>query len=175
MISNVVGMSTVGVNLQHKDLQRVSAPGVYYNPRTFSGTIIRLKKPRCSMLVFSNGKVVIAGGKAKAELETAVKKLASMLRRIGYTEAKAAPTIITNVVASSQLSDKLDINKLYEKENNVVLDKERFPGALLELPSGGKAVCFASGKYYVTGFNKEETSLNGLNEAKDILIKYSIK
>ena len=172
MISNVVGLSSVGVDITLKDLQRTSAPGVYYNPRKFSGTIIRLKKPRCTLLVFSNGRVVNAGGRSKADLDQAVQKLAKMLRRIGYIKAKAQPTTITNVVASSSLSGLLDIDKAYKAIDSAVLDKERFPGMSFELPSGGKAIAFASGKYFVTGVNEEDKALNGLKEAEDLLTKY---
>ena len=174
MIKNVVGLSSFGVNIQLKDLQHTSAPGVYYNPRRFSGTVIHLKKPRCCLLVFSTGKVVIAGGRSKDELVLAVKKLARMLRRIGYNKAKASDVIITNVVASSDLQQPLDINMMYSKVDFCHLDKERFPGASLDLPGGGKAIAFASGKYFVTGFKEEERAIEGLQEAKNIMITFLV-
>ena len=172
MIVNVVGLASVGVKIKHKDLQKTSAPGVYYNPGKFSGSVIRLKKPRCCLLVFSNGKVVIAGGRTKTDLETAVKTLADMLQKIGYSNAKASSVTLTNVVASSQIDARLNIDLLNKKLKTVHLDKERFPGALLELPSGGKAVCFASGKFYVTGLKEEQLAINALKEATDILLKF---
>ena len=172
MISNVVGLSSVGVDINHKDLQRVSAPGVHYNPHRFSGTIIRLKEPRCSLLVFSNGKVVIAGVKSKRKLTTAVQKLVKMLWHIGYNKAAVGEVKITNVVASSALPGSLDINTMNANVRKCYLDKERFPGASIDLASGGKAIAFASGKYYVTGFKEEGKAMLGLKEASDIMMQF---
>ena len=172
MISNVVGLSSVGVDINHKDLQRVSAPGVHYNPHRFSGTIIRLKVPRCALLVFSNGKVVIAGAKSKGALTTAVHKFVKMLWRIGYNKATVGVIKVTNVVASSALPGCLDINTMSATVRKCYLDKERFPGATIDLASGGKAIAFASGKYFVTGFKEEEQAMQGLKEASDIMIQF---
>ena len=162
MISNVVGTSNVNtsVDLGHV-VQQIS---VAYKPSRFSGVSIRLE--RCTLLLFTNGKVVIAGGKSKNDLENAVHELSKMLLKIGYADACAQPVTITNVVSSGDVGFPLRLEELQKHQKGMKVEKEIFPGGSFKMANGATVVVFSSGKFYCTGVRDENESLRTLDEAK---------
>ena len=73
-----------------------------YNPKTFPGIIYRFYKPKCTMLIFKNGKIVCTGAKKINDAQKSINKL-------GITLAKTFPDIdknpeikIQNIVARSE-------------------------------------------------------------------------
>ena len=107
MISNVVGTASVGaaVDLEHVVYQISAA----YRKPNFSGAIIKMK--HCTLLLFSNGKVVAAGGKSIRDLEDGVSELTTMLAVIGYSSACAQPVTVTNVVSSGDVGFPLRLEE----------------------------------------------------------------
>ena len=170
MIVNVVGTS----KLHHIiDLhQLLSLEDVSYAPEKFSAAFIRLKVPKCTLLVFKNGNLVCTGGRSKVDLTNAVAKLARMLQELNYN-LSPEPVVVTNVVAASNMSGNIDIKNLCKNKTGVSFDREIFPGARFKLPiSGATVVLFASGKYYCTGTRSEQQALSALEEARRQLLPY---
>ena len=73
-VRNIVASLDIGHTL---DLARVvrSSPDVIYEPEQFPGAMLKTKGESISFLVFSSGKVVIAGAKTMAELKSAAKRI----------------------------------------------------------------------------------------------------
>ncbi|KAL2477452.1 TATA-box-binding protein 1 [Forsythia ovata] len=68
-IQNIVGSCDVNFSIRLESFQ-ISSHGVFstYEPELFPGLIYRMKKPKIVILVFSTGKIVIAGAKVEDEI-----------------------------------------------------------------------------------------------------------
>lgn len=55
-----------------------------YNPKRFPGAVVRLREPRATCLVFSNGKLVCTGARSEAEANLASRKCARIIQKIGF-------------------------------------------------------------------------------------------
>jgi transcription initiation factor TFIID TATA-box-binding protein len=82
-ITNIVAAAELGLNL---DLYKIAykLDNVEYEPEQFPGAILKFKKPKVSLLLFKNGKVICAGAKNEDEIRKALKMAKSMLK--GYVE-----------------------------------------------------------------------------------------
>jgi len=56
-------------------------PSVEYHPEVFPGVVFRLGKPKATVLLFENGKLVCTGAKSEREAEDAVLRLAELLKK----------------------------------------------------------------------------------------------
>lgn len=172
MIANIVATTSLGIDINLRDTLRLSVPGVSYNPRKFAAAVLRFKQPKCTMLVFSNGKVVCNGSNNQPNMSKNVKRLVRKLKKIGYTRASATPLIIANVVASSEMNSRLDLTAFCKQQQGVQYNTEIFPGASFDIGDGVKAVAFSTGKFYCTGSKSEEQAMIKLNEVKQQLLSY---
>jgi len=88
-IENIV--ATVSVQIEEKiDLKLIAqkCAGVEYNPERFPGLIMRVEKPRATVLVFSTGKMVITGIKDSEEVTNVVEKVIKNINNIGIKITK---------------------------------------------------------------------------------------
>ena len=75
-IENVV--ATVVVEITEKiDLNQIARrhAEVEYNPERFPGLVMRIEKPRATILIFSTGKMVVTGLRQASEAEKVVDKV----------------------------------------------------------------------------------------------------
>ncbi len=79
-ITNIVAYSSLDLNLNLFDLA-IGLDDIEYEPEQFPGAILKLKKPNVSLLVFKNGKVIVAGARNREEIEKALKKVNEMLKK----------------------------------------------------------------------------------------------
>lgn len=79
-ITNIVASADLGVVLDLYAIAR-EFPDVEYEPEQFPGAILKFKKPRASMLLFKNGKVICAGAATEREVRTALYKARRMLKK----------------------------------------------------------------------------------------------
>ena len=82
-ITNIVAAAELGLNL---DLYKIAykLDNVEYEPEQFPGAILKFKKPKVSLLLFKNGKVICAGAKNEDEIRKSLKMAKVMLKN--YTE-----------------------------------------------------------------------------------------
>jgi len=87
-IQNIVASAELGfpVELEKaaKELDRIM-----YEPEQFPAAILYIDRPRVSMLLFANGKVIIAGAKAEEEIMDAYRKIIAVLERFRPEEVVA--------------------------------------------------------------------------------------
>ncbi|KAE9006059.1 hypothetical protein PR003_g17029 [Phytophthora rubi] len=60
-VRNVVGSSDVGFRIRLEGLARDHLRFSTYEPEMFSGLIYRMLRPKCTLLIFISGKIVITG------------------------------------------------------------------------------------------------------------------
>ena len=174
MIANIVATTSLGIEINLRDAQRLSVPGVSYNPRKFTAAVLRFKDPGCTLLLFSNGKVVCNGANDISHMEKNIKRLVRKLKKIGYSKTTESPLKIINVVASSKMKGRLNLNALCKQYPGVRYEPEIFPGASFDIGDRVKVKIFSSGKFYCTGSKSIEQALLELNNAEQILLRYIV-
>ena len=70
------------------DLYKIASKitDVEYEPEQFPGAILKFKKPKASLLLFKNGKVICAGAKNEKEIKQTLLKARKML--VPYAEKR---------------------------------------------------------------------------------------
>ena len=59
---------------EHKKFSRC-----HYEPELFPGLIYKMKSPKVALLIFTSGKIVLAGAKCRKEVYTAYQKIYPVL------------------------------------------------------------------------------------------------
>ena len=55
-----------------------------YNPKRFTGCVIRLREPRVTCLLFSTGKMVATGGRSEESNNLGARKCARVIQKLGF-------------------------------------------------------------------------------------------
>ena len=157
-IENVVASTSLGREL---DLHAISLAleGAEHNPERFPGLIYRLKEPKTASLLFRSGKVVCTGGKSLADVKAAITKVVKHLEATGV-HIKIEPKIeVQNIVASSDLETKININAVAIGLglDKVEYEPEQFPGLVYRIAVPKVVILlFGSGKLVCTGARTPE-------------------
>ena len=177
-IENVVASVTLN---QRFDLNAIvkSNPGVEYNPKRFPGLVFRLKKPKTAILIFSTGKMVCTGAKSEKKAKQAVKKVVNELKSSGIIIPGKPEIKVVNMVASADLSGRIELEEATYSRGRTMYEPEQFPGLIYRMDDPKVVILiFASGKIVCTGATKEEdvyTAVENLHQdiKKKDLICYS--
>jgi len=154
-IENVVASASLH---QHIDLESIAKtfPLVEYKPDRFPGLVYRLKKPKVATLVFSTGKVIVAGAKSENRARRAVSKLVEELKRGGIVILGKPDVTIRNVVASADLKHRIDLEDTANGLEGTIYEPDQFPGLIYRMKELGVVMLiFASGKLVCTGASRE--------------------
>ncbi|HDQ05260.1 MAG TPA: TATA box-binding protein [Candidatus Bathyarchaeota archaeon] len=155
-IENVVASATLD---QRIDLHAVvkGNPGVEYRPETFPGLVFRLKRPKTAILIFSTGKMVCTGAKSEREAKRAVKKVVRELKKSGIIIPGKPEIKVVNMVASANLSGRIELEESASSLGRTMYEPEQFPGLIYRVDKPRVVfLIFASGKLVCTGATKEE-------------------
>ena len=78
-VQNIVATTSLRKPVSLIKLARSEA-NTEYNPEQFPGLVLRIKKPKSAVLVFSSGNLVCTGTKNRQELDLAKKQLLKNLK-----------------------------------------------------------------------------------------------
>ena len=181
-IVNMVASSSLNQDLDLKEiseaLKGMSGVEVRYEPEKFPGLIMKWWNK--SVLLFRNGKLVIAGAKSKKELEETISFIMRVLTPILKTVPEKIRVEIQNMVVTGDLGGNIDLELLAEKRG-AVYDPEQFPGLRLNLysVSGGKSPCtsliFSNGRFVLVGCRKEEDVEKSVKVLEDVISEPGIQ
>ncbi|MBY8988079.1 MAG: TATA-box-binding protein, partial [Candidatus Lokiarchaeota archaeon] len=131
-IENVVASATLN---QKFDLNAIvkGNPGVEYNPKRFPGLVFRLKKPKTSILIFSKGKMVCTGAKSENESKKAVRKVVKELKSSGIIIPGKPEIKIVNMVATANLSGRIELEEATYSLGKTMYEPEQFPGLIYRM------------------------------------------
>jgi transcription initiation factor TFIID TATA-box-binding protein len=155
-IENVVGTGTLN---QRIDLDAVvkGNPGVEYRPKQFPGLVFRLKRPKTATLIFNSGKMVCTGAKSEKEARRAVMKVVKELKKSGIIIIGKPEIKVVNMVASANLSGRIELEDCASSLGRTMYEPEQFPGLIYRMDEPKVVILlFASGKLVCTGATKEE-------------------
>ncbi len=143
------------------DLQSlaVSLDGADYEPEQFPGLIYRLKEPKTATLLFRSGKVVCTGAKSLDQVKLAIDKVTTQIRKAGVTLDSEPKIEVQNIVASSDLGQKINLNVIAITLGleRVEYEPEQFPGLVYRLDEPKVVLLlFGSGKLVCTGARRPQ-------------------
>ena len=157
-----------------------SLDNVRYDKKKFSAAIKRIKDPKCSILIFNNGKLIITGCKSEDQCNIVSQKIAESIQRIGY-EVRITDRSVKNLVGSIDYGSNIDLFTLAKSIGpNASFEPELFPGLIfsskkINIKDGDKQNCkitvFRSGKINITGTKTKEE----LNDAFSSIFYYLIE
>ena len=138
-----------------------------YNPDTFPGLIYRIPQPKSTILVFSTGKLVLTGLKKAKDVVPITQKIMKVIKKYGGKITSEPEIKIQNIVASGDLSLRLNLDLMSISLERALYEPEVFPGLIyrMEVPKVVFLI-FASGKIVCVGA-KSETDVQ---EAVKILL-----
>lgn len=121
-----------------------------YNPRKFPSIVMRLRKPKATVLISKNGHIVVVGCKSELEArKTSIKVLNRINKQLKLDLSITRPEL-KNMVASGV--HDFDLRPYWNATSeNVSHEAEIFPGIRVGLTGGMSATIFGSGKFFITG------------------------
>jgi transcription initiation factor TFIID TATA-box-binding protein len=172
-VENMVSAITLDAKI---DLRKFvgKVKGIEYNPENFPGAIYRPKEPKVAMLIFSSGKVICTGAKAQRDIDAAVVDLLRKLKE-GGVEVKGEPKVeIQNIVASSEIGVKVNLDQLAIECFNTEYEPEQFPGLVLRLDEPKTVILvFTSGKVIITGAKSQSDLERSAEKAENVVREYN--
>jgi len=166
-VQNIVATTSLGKQISLTKLARTQN-NTEYNPEQFPGLVLRVKKPKSAVLVFSSGNLVCTGTKSVAQVKEVIKAVIKQIAKIGVRITQKPKIEVQNIVASGSIDLTLNLNMLALQLENTEYEPEQFPGLvykLIEPPA--TFLLFSNGKLVCTGTkNKDqlEQSMVQLNK-----------
>jgi transcription initiation factor TFIID TATA-box-binding protein len=140
-----------------------------YNSDRFPGLFERVKHPKCVIIVFKNGKLVLTGLKTSENIDLTIKKLIQKIKNVIPTSIKndLFTSEIVNIVVTADLGKQINLDKAALLLDNIIYEPEVFPGVIYKRSEPVKSVflLFSTGKIVLTGIRDEniiEPTLIGL-------------
>lgn len=150
-VQNIVATTSLGERISLIKLAK-SEDNTEYNPEQFPGLVLRIKKPKSAVLIFSSGKLVCTGTKNIAQVKEVISSVIRQLRHISVRITKKPRIEVQNIVASGSVGFALDLNRLSLKLENTEYEPEQFPGLVYKLPKPNATfLLFSNGKLVCTG------------------------
>src|SRR3989338_1434744 len=155
-VQNIVATTSLGKDVSLTKLARTQ-PNTEYNPDTFPGLVLRIKKPKSAVLVFSSGNLVCTGTKSIAQVKEVVQQVIKQLRKIGVNVTMKPKITVQNIVASGAVNLDLNLNTLALELENTEYEPEQFPGLVYKLEEPTATfLLFSNGKLVCTGTKNKQ-------------------
>jgi transcription initiation factor TFIID TATA-box-binding protein len=174
-IENVV--ATVVLDITEKiDLNILARKyaDVEYNPERFPGLVMRIEKPKATILVFSTGKMVVTGLRHASEAEVVV---GEVVKRIKKAKIDVSNPIITvqNIVASGDLHTNIDLNMAAVVMEYAMYEPEVFPGLIYRMQDPKTVfLIFSTGKIVCTGAKTKEDVAQAIRKLNEEVREYGV-
>ena len=186
-IQNIVSTANLECELNLKAIALLLENAVY-NPKRFSGLIMRIKEPKSTALIFNNGKMVVLGAKTEEDSKKASRKFAKTLKSLNFNVI-FKNFRIQNIVASCDVKFEIRLNalNLYMKVKGKKphYEPEVFPGLIYRYSDNNSNynennnklnlvfLVFSSGKIVITGAKSRDQIYNAFNEFYALLNNFN--
>ncbi len=150
-IQNIVATTSLGKDVPLTKLAK-TIQTTTYNPETFPGLILRIKKPKSAVLVFASGNLVCTGTKSILQVKQVIEQVIKTLRKINIKITGKPKITVQNIVASGSINIPLNLNFLALELENTEYEPEQFPGLVYKLVEPNATfLLFSNGKLVCTG------------------------
>lgn len=166
-IQNIVATASLGKPVPLTKLARTN-PNTEYNPETFPGLVLRIREPKSAVLVFSSGNLVCTGTKSVSQVRDVINEVIKQLKKVNVNVTTQPKITVQNIVASGEITLKLNLNFLALEMENTEYEPEQFPGLVYKLiEPNATFLLFSNGKLVCTGTkNKSE-----LDTSMEVMLK----
>ena len=168
-VQNIVATTSLEKEVSLTRLARTQ-PNTEYNPDTFPGLVLRVKKPKSAVLVFSSGNLVCTGTKSVAQVKDVVQQVIKQLKKVNVNVTIKPKIVVQNIVASGAINLDLNLNTLALELENTEYEPEQFPGLVYKLEDPTATfLLFSNGKLVCTGTkNKAQLDSSMLQLNKNV-------
>ncbi len=174
-IENVVAFASLGKDIKLQTLVEM-LEAAEYEPEQFPGLVYRIKNPRAAALIFSSGKIVCTGAKSIELAKEAMRKVVDDIREIGIDLPRDFEIKVENIVASSQIDAKLNLEEIALTLENAEYEPEQFPGLVYRIREPRVAfLLFSSGKIICTGAQNIKDVHAALRKLKEKLKEIGVE
>jgi transcription initiation factor TFIID TATA-box-binding protein len=136
-----------------------------YNPEQFPGLVLRVKKPKSAVLVFSSGNLVCTGTKSISQVKEVIQEVIRQLKKINVKVTITPKITVQNIVASGSINLNLNLNFLAVELENTEYEPEQFPGLVYKLiEPNATFLLFSNGKLVCTGTKNREQLENSMDQ-----------
>ncbi len=143
---------------------------VRYIPEQFPGVIVKIKRPKVTILVFSTGKLVVTGAKSAEMILEAVEVISELLRETSHKIVHEVTITVQNIVASGTLGKRINLELAALLLEHAMYEPEQFPGLIYRMQEPKVVLLlFQSGKLVCTGAKKEEYVNQSIKKIYSIL------
>ncbi|MFH1711321.1 MAG: TATA-box-binding protein [Nanoarchaeota archaeon] len=155
-VQNIVATTSLGKPISLTKLARTQS-NTEYNPETFPGLILRVKKPKSAVLVFTSGNLVCTGTKSIQQVKQVIDLVIKQLRKINVKITDKPKINVQNIVASGSIDIVLNLNVLALELENTEYEPEQFPGLVYKLVDPTATfLLFSNGKLVCTGTKNKQ-------------------
>src|SRR3990172_12806050 len=102
-VQNIVATTSLGKPVSLTKLA-ITQSNTEYNPEQFPGLVLRVKKPKSAVLVFSSGNLVCTGTKSIAQVKEVIQEVIKQLKKIGVNVSIKPKIEVQNIVASGSIN-----------------------------------------------------------------------
>ncbi|MBL7206790.1 MAG: TATA-box-binding protein [Candidatus Aenigmarchaeota archaeon] len=174
-VENVVSFVVLGVDIALDKLV-AAIENAEYEPEQFPGLVLRTKEPRAAALIFSSGKIVCTGAKSIELSKVAIKQVVAKIKSAKIKVPTKYHVQVENIVASSKIKAKLNLEDITFQLENAEYEPEQFPGLVFRIPEPRVAfLLFTSGKIICTGAQNIDDIYTALGKLKKKLEEIGIK
>ncbi|HKZ45615.1 MAG TPA: TATA-box-binding protein [archaeon] len=147
--------------------------GAEYFPDNFPGVVYRMEKPRASFLIFSTGKALCTGTASEKDAKEAIENMLKLLKDMRIN-VKTPKIEIQNIVASTKIDTRLDIDKMAFELENTEYEPETFPGLVYKMKGSVTFLIFGTGKIVCVGARSTKDIKESLNRLVKKLRKFKL-
>lgn len=145
-----------------------------YSPEVFPGLTFRIKDPKSTALIFSSGRMNCTGTRSMKETKKVIGIILEKMEQIGVKIKKPKITV-QNIVATADLGEKVDLDKIVFGAENAEYEPEQFPGLVYRMKNPKVAfLIFSSGKVVETGAKDEKMMSEGFEKLRKQLKEIKI-
>lgn len=167
-IENIVATVDIGRSLNLAEISS-KLPNAIYNSKRFPGIIMKINKPKATVLIFSTGRMVCAGTRSEKEAYLAVKRAVEVLRSVGV-DVEGARASIQNIVASAYLSGVVDVEGAALNLGRTMYEPDQFPAVIFRMDEPRVTMLiFSTGKIVCAGAKNEREISRAVEKLKGML------
>ena len=160
-IQNIVVKSTLNIKSDIDLLKIVKlVKNTEYNKERFPGLFLRITDPKCVVIIFRTGKMILTGIKAFTHIKKIVDFIVTELNKTLKANIKRdmVNSEVVNIVATANFDNQINLDLSAITLNNVIFEPEVFPGLIYKCVNPVKCVflIFNSGNVVLTGIREEK-------------------
>ena len=156
IIQNIVAKITLNIDKEFVLNEiNITLNNTEYNPERFPGLFLRFKHPKCVIIIFKNGKLILTGLKAFNHVDLVIERLILKLKEKTkiYINKNAISVEVVNIVITADFYKQINLDLAAIKLKNAIYEPEVFPGLVFKTlkPKRSVFLIFNNGKIVMTG------------------------